>query len=62
MGSQRGLALGHGQHGSGGDGLHETAPLGDERDRVFQGEDAGEVSGDVLSDAVADHGDRLEAP
>ena len=53
---------GHGQHCAGGLGPDETSPLGNEPQRVVEGQHAGHARGDVLAQAVADHGARPQPP
>ena len=42
--------------------LHQTPPRRHDAERILEAHDAGEMRGDVLADAVTDHGLRDDAP
>ncbi len=62
IGGHLALREGDGQHRPLGEGLEEPAAARHHPEGVRKGENAGEVGGGVLAEAVADHRDRPEAP
>ena len=51
----------NGKHGAGGKIVDQAPANGDDSERIFEREDAGQAGGHVFADAVAHHGRRLDA-
>jgi hypothetical protein len=51
----------HGKHRAGGQIVDQPSARGDDGERIFEREDAGDASGYVFADAVAGHRRRLDA-